>query len=1281
MMLESEPNYGLIAGFRAAGFDYSASTDPRSDFPRTAVPGDVAEVRRLRTFWRGDRIRGATFVAGNCGSARAAVVTKIAEVFPVFSLGSCRPKGTTHAKWEPAPANLTVTKLFKPRDLDKIAAISRYTHHLAFENSVSDGYVTEKIWTALAAGAIPIYWGASDVKRFIGFEPLRVDDVIRGSRTSADIPEGFIAPVETYKCDVCRLAAAKKKGEPRPSVPRILRDAVTWDDLGAFVVTGDIPNMWTRDSVASVLPYCDTHRALCFGVLKRLAFYLREAPYANSYRMKSRSARGREVALKREGFIATYNYELDSGCWWLLLWNTLGAPDAHAGTMRLLVDLYSREPNYTYPEVTAKMRHVNRSAGLVWSAFRPSDDPMTYGFHVPSQFFLVHVLRDHAYAKHLRNRVRWGLDEHATQNGRYCYEVDGFGACNIMDDANIPNLLALPLYAPGEYDETIDIPLSLTSPHTPKGWIWPLAEIADSVVNGGDPPKPHASHPRGFVESYDPGNPRRFTRSWFVWPNAFFEATRVDPFIGTRGVGHTAPGAKYPFGMIYLTPVNVPKDWWAYSAGYQRGDGSFRGIAHTAMSGAGIPGLLDVLISPHPHPARIQAEHARPGWYAAEVDGIHVEVTAGNRFGVHRYTGARALYLDERCEWTYGDGLKGVCRAYFNEKWEKQTYPYTVYVYARVNASLSGRTLTLTSREFPIAISYVDLDGARRNFDEEAASFDETRRRAARKWATFNPGRGVKHNTAVYHSLVAPYTHSDADGRVRIQGDIHRVNFTYYSFLSFWDIWRTWTEVARRHAPDVLVDITRTSVKHHEVAGIMPRWTVAGMDIGMMPGVHSITVGFQTWRWGLIQPRPLFEAARATMLSTGKYKEGHLDVFRAHGGFIPCDGPLNEVVSSALELSVNAHCVAELAAALGEDDEPFRTLSRAWTLHFDGTYLVGRTRGGGFCRAASPWDVRGNKLYTEGNAASWFFRGAACDTPAFSKTRERELFEPRAFHADKRDVTGRIGAYAHGNEVAHGNIHSHVEDIMNMYTDIPGNDDAGAMSAWYVTRGEGFDAWSKTNVISVSLYGNSPRDTHEHLARVEASVYRLFGDNWEFRIYTDHVDGVRNITKSARIIRAPTNIPNPMAWRFLPALDPTVSVFLSRDTDNELIARDRDAVFDWLYNSTRDCHVMRDHPLHVTTMLGGMWGFRNAGPYREHFKALIYDPHSHKGADQYALTRHLWPHVKCLAHDSYLCGRYRDAEWRPFPTRRDAEGHVVGAWTLKRPCPMKCRKHPEWIYC
>ena len=75
MMLESEPNYGLIAKYKAAGFDYSASPDPRSDFIRVAFPANVTEVLADREkHLRRNRIRGATFVARNCNKKRASLV-------------------------------------------------------------------------------------------------------------------------------------------------------------------------------------------------------------------------------------------------------------------------------------------------------------------------------------------------------------------------------------------------------------------------------------------------------------------------------------------------------------------------------------------------------------------------------------------------------------------------------------------------------------------------------------------------------------------------------------------------------------------------------------------------------------------------------------------------------------------------------------------------------------------------------------------------------------------------------------------------------------------------------------------------------------------------------------------------------------------------------------------------------------------------------------------------------------------------------------------------------
>ena len=62
-----------------------------------------------------------------------------------------------------------------------------------------------------------------------------------------------------------------------------------------------------------------------------------------------------------------------------------------------------------------------------------------------------------------------------------------------------------------------------------------------------------------------------------------------------------------------------------------------------------------------------------------------------------------------------------------------------------------------------------------------------------------------------------------------------------------------------------------------------------------------------------------------------------------------------------------------------------------------------------------------------------------------------------------------------------------------------------------------------------------------------------------------------------------------MNWRFFPTLDPQVDIYLSRDLDSEFNDREISAVAEWL-DSTESFHMMRDHPLHNTEMLGSAWG-------------------------------------------------------------------------------------------
>ena len=70
----------------------------------------------------------------------------------------------------------------------------------------------------------------------------------------------------------------------------------------------------------------------------------------------------------------------------------------------------------------------------------------------------------------------------------------------------------------------------------------------------------------------------------------------------------------------------------------------------------------------------------------------------------------------------------------------------------------------------------------------------------------------------------------------------------------------------------------------------------------------------------------------------------------------------------------------------------------------------------------------------------------------------------------------------------------------------------------------------------------------------------------------------------------------PMMWRFTVVDDADVDVFVVRDADGRLTARDAAAVADWLRRrpeTTAIFHCIRDHPSHSNSFVsGGLWGAR-----------------------------------------------------------------------------------------
>ena len=142
----------------------------------------------------------------------------------------------------------------------------------------------------------------------------------------------------------------------------------------------------------------------------------------------------------------------------------------------------------------------------------------------------------------------------------------------------------------------------------------------------------------------------------------------VNPMIGTNGMGHTFPGACYPFGGVQVSPDTdtIPHNIngryqpgvYDYCAGYQYRDSTIVGFSHTHFSGTGHSDMGDILLMPFTGEVQLNpgtadnpdggyrsrfshtTEKASPGYYEVRLsdDDILVQLTATPHCGIHKYT-------------------------------------------------------------------------------------------------------------------------------------------------------------------------------------------------------------------------------------------------------------------------------------------------------------------------------------------------------------------------------------------------------------------------------------------------------------------------------------------------------------------------------------------------------------------------------------------------------------------------------------------------------------------
>lgn len=276
--------------------------------------------------------------------------------------------------------------------------------------------------------------------------------------------------------------------------PNTLETTVTTlEDGTTFVMTGDIPAMWLRDSSAQVFPYLalaaedEDLQRLFRGVIKRQASFLLLDPYANAFAREPGSSDHREDLPQPDPLIWERKYELDSLCYPVHLWyhywkRTLDASIFDDTLHRAFIcildtmqveqhhDVHSPytfiRPNPLQPTDTLVFQGRGtrtNMTGMIWSGFRPSDDACTFGFLIPANMFATVILHSMAEiaqvcyqdeqlaqrAQQLRSEILFGIETygvvHHPEFGRiYAYETDGFGNYVLMDDANVPSLLSIP---------------------------------------------------------------------------------------------------------------------------------------------------------------------------------------------------------------------------------------------------------------------------------------------------------------------------------------------------------------------------------------------------------------------------------------------------------------------------------------------------------------------------------------------------------------------------------------------------------------------------------------------------------------------------------------------------------------------------------------------------------------------------------------------------------------------------------------------------------------------
>lgn len=628
-------------------------------------------------------------------------------------------------------------------------------------------------------------------------------------------------------------------------------------------------------------------------------------------------------------------------------------------------------------------------------------------------------------------------------------------------------------------------------------------------------------------------------------PCAADDFTRhVDPYIGSGGHGHVFVGASVPFGAVQVGPNNFHQGW-DWCSGYHYSDDVLAGFSHLHLGGTGIADLGDILLMPFTgrlatgpgsrkdpdagYASRYthDQEQVRPGFYSVTLldHDVHVELTATERTGLHRYRyppgkpahlaidlqfgngGGRAVEtrirrIDATTVLGYrrSTGWAKDQRVYFALKSSTPFAEFRIFLDdSEVGGeSAEGRGLRAfgTYEGSPgevlvrVGLSPVSEENALANLEAEAAvaDFDAV---AAAAQAAWNEQLGrvrIKADdrtmrifyTALYHTMIAPALFNDHNRDYRgADGKVHRnAEFDNYTIFSLWDTYRAAHPLFTLTQPERVGHFIQTMLAIRDQQGKLPVWHLMGNETDTMVGYHAVPVVVDAYFKGLLDAAPerAYEAIRNSAMRDDRGLDSVKEI-----GYIPAERE-GESVAKAMEYAIDDWCIAQMAGALGkqEDHEYFSGRARAYRQYFDPAtrFMRGRLSDGSWREPFDPVASSHRRDdYCEGNGWQYLWlvpqdpEGLIAllggDEPFCEKLDQLFTVESVKSADASADISGLIGQYAHGNEPGHHTTYLYAfagrqwqtarlvrQILTTLYSDQPdglsGNEDCGQMSAWYV---------------------------------------------------------------------------------------------------------------------------------------------------------------------------------------------------------------------------------------